>query len=727
MADESQVPAQSEGAGQPTKKKPAPVNLAMLEAAERGIDLNVTPPPRKKAHTPPPPIHTGIEEQSLQLAPSSPPADPPAHLSETVANSNNPTPDDNSGSRHSAPEDSASDRIAGLSGLSSTEALSNLSESSAQKRLSTREEEHATSLLRSCLSSGDVTAALTAMPKLPWILGVRAIEQAWPELPPEGRADLLASLGALEGDHAFRLRLSVARSLAKVDPPTGVQLAAAVCRAIWSEEKGGLTPEHSKLVGNVFIGRGKPWVLQLQLDGLDPVDATAIVSAVVFSTFNVNNPPITQLSVLRYGASRLAELHPNLQGMVAKAVGRWSGKWQESLRKEISTLPESISSSLRPVRGNTPGQTAGGDTPRLTSNDGNDAVAAESDIPLPPELEEKLKLAAESGDPEALEAATLEANSWRDAHRRLEDPSDEIDAEAAGSEPERRSDKRGRRNKERGDRPERHERKDRPVYVSREQEAASKGQGVFNLAATLKQIENHFAQLRNELSAAQTKLRKVETAPRRNVDKVVLSVEEANLSPDELKRLVLQLEQRNAELQSRVEELLADSETRALATAADSEVTGQYRTLLKLKLQEDYSDYLALEENLPEYVVQQHYRALIRHVFQTLRDEGVALHGDLPPPPPAPLPPPPPPPVVEDEEEEEDSPLDRIEGDAAEERHIGSDVEPDAEPAEVEAEEFSDPDHGPSEEDTEDVTGSDGAPLSDATDDEGERSPEGKS
>jgi hypothetical protein len=135
---------------------------------------------------------------------------------------------------------------------------------------------------------------------------------------------------------------------------------------------------------------------------------------------------------------------------------------------------------------------------------------------------------------------------------------------------------------------------------------------------------------------------------------------------------VLQLERRNSELQSRVEELLADSETRALATAADSDVTAQYRALLRLKLQEDYSDYLALEKNLPEFVVQQHYRAVIRHVFGVLREEGVSLEGDLPPPPPEPLPPPPPPPIIEGEDDDEDSALDEL------------DAEPDSEPAEVE-------------------------------------------
>jgi hypothetical protein len=662
MAEEPQVPAQPEGASQPTKKRSTPVNLAMVEAAERGIDLETAPTPKKPA----------------EPAPAPPPA-PKAAKPDPVESALPPEPAQAEPTEAGAPADEPIDESA-----SPVEALNALAETARQKRLSPRDEDKATALLRTCLSTGETSAALAAMPKLPWILGVRGIEQAWPQLSAEGRTELLNNLATLESEHAIRLRLSVARSLAKLDPPVGIQLAGSVCKTMWDAEKGALSPDHSKLIGNVFIGRGKPWILQLSLEGLDPAEADAIVSCVVFSAFNVNNPPITQLSVLRYAGSRLADLHANLLAMVAKGVSRWSGKWQDSLRKEVSDLPEAISASLkseRPAKAERRTESAPRSESAAESSEREDEEE-EGEIPLPPALEEKLKHALESGDPEAAAAATLEANAWRDAQASA--AAEEEAGEEAPSERERRGDKRGRRGRdrdrdrgERSDRNDRPDRKERPVYVSREQEAATKS--AFHLGAALKQIENHVAQLRNELSTTQAKLRKAESGgPRRAPDKVLLSVEEANLSPDELKRLIVQLEQRNTELQSRVEELLADSETRALATAADADVTAQYRTLLKLKLQEDYSDYLALEKNLPEYVVQQHYRALIRHVFGVLRDEGVGLQGDLPPPPPEPLPPPPPPPVIEDEEEEEDSPLDKLDEDA----------EPDAEQAEAdEAEE----------------------------------------
>jgi len=663
MAEEPQVPAQPEGAGQPTKKRPAPVNLAMVEAAERGIDLESAPAPKKPTPAAPPPTPAEPEPSESAAPPGQVEPAPAPAPTETAEIAGPPEP---------AIDDSASP----------VEALNALAEVSRQKRLSPRDEDRATALLRTCLSTGETAAALAAMPKLPWILGVRGIEQAWPQLTPEARTELLNNLATLESEHAIRLRLSVARSLAKLDPPVGVQLAGSVCKTMWDAEKGALSPDHSKLIGNVFIGRGKPWILQLSLEGLESAEADAIVSCVVFSAFNVNNPPITQLSVLRYAGSRLANLHPNLLAMVAKGVGRWSGKWQDSLRKEVSNLPEAISSSLKPERPpRAERSTEGAPAGESAAEPGRGGEDEEAEIPLPPALEEKLRQAVESGDPDAVAAATLEANAWRDAQASAAAEAEPADSETTGEttpgDRERRGDKRGRRGRERGERGERtergdrSERKERPAYISREQEAANKG-AAFNLNVALKQIENHVAQLRSELSTTQAKLRKAESGGvRRAPDKVLLSVEEANLSPDELKRLIVQLEQRNSELQTRVEELLADSETRALATAADADVTVQYRTLLTLKLQEDYSDYLALEKNLPEFVVQQHYRALIRHVFGVLRDEGVGLQGDLPPPPPEPLPPPPPPPVIDDEEEEEDSPLDKL------------DEETDSEPSET--------------------------------------------
>jgi len=445
------------------------------------------------------------------------------------------------------------------------------------------------------------------------------------ELSADARAAVLDGLTKMDTDNGYRLRLSMARSLARMDLGEAAKVAAATCRSMWDTQNGSLKPEHSKLIGNVFIGRGKPWVLQLQLADLPAEDANAVLSAVVFSTFNVNNAPITQLSVLRYAGSRLAALHENLIGMVARAVGRWSGKWQSALRKEVADLPEAILSALQAGRAA---------ESRAESAPESRGAAEETEAPVPAELQEKLRLAAESGEPAAVEAVNQEIAAWRETEKiaRLEaldadedgedDEDDEEDEEDGVHAADTSDEGGGRRRRGRNDR------KERPAYVSRDQE---RGQAGFSFSATLKQLESYVAGLRTDLAAAQSRLRRAESeGGKARADRPVLSHEEANLSPDELRRLVIQLEGRVEELKGRVEELTSDSEARALAMAAGTtdaatrrrdpaphapraEIAGRLRRLSH-----------APKES-PDAIVQQHYRGLISHVFEILRGEQVPL------------------------------------------------------------------------------------------------------
>jgi hypothetical protein len=534
-------------------------------------------------------------------------------------------------------------------------ALAAYADAATRGRISPGDEDRATRLMRDFIKAGNLPPALDAMTKLPWILGVRAAEQSWPTLNEADRATLLDSIGALPGDNAARLRLSLSRSLSKIELPAGLHLAALTCRGLWNAERGALSAEHSKIIGNVFIGRGKPWVLQLPLEGLPAEEAAPIAACAVFSAFNVNNPPITQLSVLRYAAPLLGGLHENLLTLVARGVSRWSGKWQNSLRKEIPDLPAPIATALRQEKEASP---ANGEAAEASA-------AEEAEVPLPPELEEKLKIATDSGDAEMVATATQEINAWREAQRVANEEREHAPEDEGGREDTKRG--RRQRGRDRDRERERPDKKERPAYVSREQAREHEGVkssgggggggGSFNLAHALRQIDAHVQQLRNELASAQAKLRKSDGG--RRIDRVSLSVEEASLTPDELRRLILQLEARNAELQGRVEELLADSELRVQSMSAEPgaatpDLAAQLRSLLALKLQDDYADFIALERGSPDVIVRQHYRGLIRSVFAVLVAQGLPLVGDLPPPPPAPLPPPPPPPELEDEEEEDD-------------------------------------------------------------------------
>ena len=262
-----------------------------------------------------------------------------------------------------------------------------------------------------------------------------------------------------------------------------------------------------------------------------------------------------------------------------------------------------------------------------------------------------MRLAAETEDPAAVEAVNQEISAWREADKiaRLEalddedddeDDEDEPAADDDEDEPAASDDSGGRRKRGRNDR------KERPTYVPRDQE--SRAQSGFNFGAAIRQLESYVSGLRNDLATAQNRARRADDdgrkSRRESADRPVISHDEANLSPDELKRLVIQLEGRVEDLKSRVEELTSDSEARALAMAAGTtdaapDAVTQLRTLLALKLQEDYADFLTLQKESPDAIVQQHYRGLINHVFDVLRSEQIPLSVPAEPVVEPPLPP----------------------------------------------------------------------------------------
>jgi hypothetical protein len=161
------------------------------------------------------------------------------------------------------------------------------------------------------------------------------------------------------------------------------------------------------------------------------------------------------------------------------------------------------------------------------------------------------------------------------------------------------------------------------------------GAGAFDLRDTLRQIESHVAGLRSELVTTQSKLRQREQdsqKTKRAPDRAAAPIIPGEPTPDELARLNQQLEARNAELQQRITELTQDSEDRAASMGRHGpepveQPDAQLRTLLSLKLQEDYEDFAALEKEKPDLVVQQHYRTVLRHVLDVLRQEGVEFQA----------------------------------------------------------------------------------------------------
>ena len=486
--------------------------------------------------------------------------------------------------------------------------LAQLAEAARRARLPAADEERLTTLLKESLLGGraGVARVVEMLPKLPWIVGVRAVETVWPDLTAGFRTQLLSGLAKDESDHARRMRLSLARALFKIDPPVSLKVTIAAVKEMRDKETGAFAPKDAQMFANVFIGRARPWILQLPLTDLKPAEVELLVHCAVVAAFTVPHPPMAQLGILKWvqETGKLGELQETALAAVVKGVSRWGGKWQGALRKEVADLPEAILAALKPES-----------TEEAAAPDADRDEEQDEDGETPPAAED-------STEPRERRSRPVYVSREQEARIKSGDfveptePDEEDEDEDEGAQEEEA----GREEPARGRRGGRGSREPREAQEPRQ----GRG-GQFNLTQTLRQIESHVNMLRADLESAKTKIRRGDQGSRsRRPDVPVI---EGEPTPDELARLNQQLESRNAELQTRIEELAQNAEDVAAASgAADQPVAdpdAQLRALLALKLQEDYEDFLALEQEGNDVVVQQHYRTLIRHLFEVLVAQGV--------------------------------------------------------------------------------------------------------
>lgn len=494
--------------------------------------------------------------------------------------------------------------------------LEDFAERARRGRLSGEEESEAVVVLKEALLGGrvDVAKAVAATPSLPWIVSVQATAAAWPDMKPSFRSQFLAGLARAQGEQAARIRLSLARGLFKVDQSAALKLILLSLKLLRNKETGLLEGKGPALFANVLIGRGKAWALQLPLQSLKPIEADLLVFAALHGAFHAPQAPIAQLSILKWAAAaeRLTRLPEALETLILKGVSRWSGKWQAALRKEVSPLPDSWTEGFK-NHASKQADSRQKSTPEKPEHSGEQDSEEEE---IPDETESSLA-------PPEDRAKERPTNSESDD----DDDKDEEDEDDDDAQDEDET-------------PSKH--KQRPVYVSKtvphhgaqqpptHTNRRGNVQASFNLQDTLRQIDNYVAGLRSELASTQKQLRQREDDPRRGRrnERPAPVVVPGELSTEELMRLNQQLESRNAELKARIDELTLDSEERAASSGLISDSvppdsSTQLRTLLGFKLKDDYEDYLALQQEARDLVVQQHYRTLLQHVFEVLLAEGI--------------------------------------------------------------------------------------------------------
>jgi hypothetical protein len=212
--------------------------------------------------------------------------------------------------------------------------LRSLVDQAKNGRLPAPEERRAAELIRELvLAGGKISSGtLELMGEMPWFLAVQGTVEVWPQLTPARRRSYLTFLRNLNSESSRRTCLSIARSLFKIDPPAGAKLAAGTIAAM--RGSSGLEIRDRQTIFNVFVGKNKPWILQVDLSTIKPADlkplAEALLECVTFAS------PPAAISLIRWAKpfAALSGLAEPLQQDLGKTVRKWSSRW----RKELAEL-----------------------------------------------------------------------------------------------------------------------------------------------------------------------------------------------------------------------------------------------------------------------------------------------------------------------------------------------------------------------------------------------------
>jgi hypothetical protein len=227
--------------------------------------------------------------------------------------------------------------------------LRTIADRSKNGRLTTEEEQRGVDLVRDLLSVGGkaLPKTLELLGSLPWFIPVNGTIVAWPKLSQAKRRTFLAGLNGLESDASTRMKFSLARGLYKLDSNAGTKLILETISAIRSEQ--GLEPKDRRAFFNVLLGKGKPWLSQIDFKTLKQSDGQLLTSAAIECA--VGAGPAAAIPVVEWAkaAQLLDKLPEMVQHEFAAAVRKWGPRWRKRLNHE--GLPTIIAAAVQAKEG----------------------------------------------------------------------------------------------------------------------------------------------------------------------------------------------------------------------------------------------------------------------------------------------------------------------------------------------------------------------------------------
>lgn len=452
------------------------------------------------------------------------------------------------------------------------EALRQMTEKAKAGRLAAADEQAGASSFRDLILGGgrSLTAALELLNELPWYIPVNGTVEAWAELTPARKRSFLTALRPLQTEVALRMRLSIARGLFKVDPESALKLIVSTLTEM--HKSGNLEGRDRSAVANVLIGKTKPWLFQLDLSTLKTADA-ALIAVCALEACTVASPPAA-FSVIEWAKpyAGVAALNPAARTELAKALGKWAGRWQKQIAK--LDLPDDLRAQVSSVK-SPPPQPAAQEPTAATP----DPAPASSDSVEPPPAEPQTP-------------------AWRE-----KEPKPAPHRHTAG--------------------------RPGPVQKAPQKPAAKENLAISDL---LRQVEHRFEQVKGELQAARQQLRNLTPVNGSTGGGSGGHSSELHKLREENSRLAEKIQQ----LRGTLDELAADRFDVAISRRADTEQPdndplSQYQSLLTLKLREEIMRFQALNrenhlDGLP---------LLLENVINVLEAHGIDLSNIQPPPAPA--------------------------------------------------------------------------------------------